>query len=98
ILRESQGTVIAVSAQEMAEVCSLFGLNGISSSPEGSATLAGLLKLQASGWISGHESIVLFNTSHADKYLPWRPIPEPPVVHSYENLKNWLPPSAAHKE
>jgi threonine synthase len=92
ILRQTSGTAIAVSSQEIAEARSRFGLEGISSSPEGAATLAGMAKLRESCWIGSHDSVVLFNTSHADKYLPWRPNPEPPVVHNYADLRTWLRP------
>jgi threonine synthase len=91
ILRETGGTAITVSAQEITDACTRFGFVGISSSPEGAATLAGAMKLRADGWIDDQETVVLFNTSHADKYLPWRPNPEPPVVHDYMDLRTWLP-------
>jgi len=38
-------------------------------SPEGGATLAGLKKLLADGFLDGHESIVLFLTASGYKYL-----------------------------
>lgn len=91
ILRQTHGTAIAVSALEIAEAVRRFGLEGISSSPEGAATLAGVIHLRRKGWIGSKESVVLFHTSHADKYLSWKPFPEPPTVHDYAELKLWLP-------
>ena len=38
-------------------------------SPEGGATLAGLKKMLADGFLGGHESIVLFLTATGYKYL-----------------------------
>jgi threonine synthase len=70
-LRESQGKAIAVSDQEiMDSQRRLAYREGIFAAPEGAATLAGLVKLAASGWINPDECIVLFNTGTGLKYIP----------------------------
>ncbi|MFK7691347.1 threonine synthase [Paenibacillus sp. HJGM_3] len=91
ILRRTGGTAVSVTAEQIAEAQRRLGLEGLSSSPEAAATLAGAIQLRAQGWIRPKESVVLFHTAHADKYLPWKPSPEPPTVENYEQLKLWLP-------
>ncbi|WP_127580223.1 threonine synthase [Paenibacillus koleovorans] len=90
ILRESEGTAVEVTTVEIARAQRQFGFEGLSSSSESAATLAALLQLRESGWIAAGESVVLFHTSHADKYLNWKPSPAPPVVSSYAELRQWL--------
>ncbi|MFC5406193.1 threonine synthase [Cohnella soli] len=68
ILKETGGDAISVSKSEMDSAQRMLGTLGISSSPEGAATYAGLLKLTETNGLSGEEEIVLFNTSHAMKY------------------------------
>jgi threonine synthase len=69
-LRDSHGTAIAVSEQEILEGVKLLGrTEGIFASPEGGAALAGLRRLAQSGWIKPDERVVLFNTGSALKYL-----------------------------
>ncbi|MBD2847345.1 threonine synthase [Paenibacillus sp. IB182496] len=72
ILRASGGTGVSVSEAEIADGARELGRCGVSASPEGAATWAGLLRLVDSGWIAPGERVVLFNTSHSGKYLPWR--------------------------
>jgi threonine synthase len=68
-LRESGGTALAVSDEEMMAAARLMGrTQGISSSPEGAAPLAALLHLRQQGWIDAGETIVLFNTGSGLKY------------------------------
>jgi threonine synthase len=86
ILRESGGTAIAVSKEEVKEAQVAFGKQGISSSPEGAATFAGLIRLVNKSWIRPDDAVVLFNTSHALKYLPWEN-KSIPVVNCY---LDWL--------
>lgn len=83
ILRESGGTAVAVSAEEIREAQAALGRQGLSSSPEGAATWAGLVRLLDRGWIRPSDEAVLFHTSHAMKYLPWRREGFP-VVKTYE--------------
>jgi threonine synthase len=69
-LRESRGAAVAVSDGDMlACVRELAETEGLITSPEGGATLAGLKKLLADGFLAGHETIVLFLTATGYKYL-----------------------------
>jgi threonine synthase len=68
-LRESNGTAIAVSDDEMMEEATRIGHSeGIFAAPEGGATAAALTHLLKQGWIKKHESVVLFNTGSGHKY------------------------------
>jgi len=70
VLRDSQGTAVAVSDQEITEANVRLGaLEGIFCSPEGAATLAGLYHLIDSGWVHAADRIVLFNTGSGLKYI-----------------------------
>jgi threonine synthase len=89
ILRESGGTAVAVSHEEIQQAQNTFGKYGISSSPEGAATWAGLHRLIDQGWIRQDDEVVLFNTSHALKYLPWNQN-ELPVVKTYRDWVNLI--------
>lgn len=80
ILKESGGTALAVTAEEIAEAMKRFGAAGVSASPEGAATLAGLHRLRELGLVSKTDRIVLFNTSHALKYLDVPPPPSVPLI------------------
>lgn len=73
ILQETGGTAIAVSKEEIKSAQQILGTWGISSSPEGSATLAGWMKLRESTAIAPDATVVLFNTSHALKYASSQP-------------------------
>jgi threonine synthase len=69
-VRDSKGTGIAVTDDEIRQAQSLFAREGgMLVCPEGAATLAGLLKLVESGWVDPEEQIVLFNTGSGLKYL-----------------------------
>ncbi len=68
-LRESGGTAIAVSDEEMLEGARLLGrTEGIFAAPEGGATVAAARRLRASGWLGTQERVVLFNTGSGHKY------------------------------
>lgn len=69
-LRQSGGTAVAVSDAEIeAAQRHLAAKEGMFAAPEGAATLAGLEKLLASGWVKKDESVVLLNTATGLKYL-----------------------------
>jgi threonine synthase len=69
-IRESRGTAIAVADREMIDgMLELGRTEGISAAPEGGATLAAVRRLIAAGTIRRSESVVLFNTGGALKYL-----------------------------
>ncbi|MDQ0915859.1 threonine synthase [Paenibacillus sp. V4I5] len=87
IVEQSGGTAIALSKSQIAEATHTLGSLGISSSPEGSATWAGLLALCDSGWLRPSDSVVLFNTSHAMKYVKFGSISALPIIRSYEDYR-----------
>jgi len=69
-VRESGGTAIAVSDADMvADMRALGSKEGISAAPEGGAALSALRRLMARGVIASSETVVLFNTGGALKYL-----------------------------
>ena len=68
-LRESNGTALAVSDEEMMEDAALMGrTQGMFTCPEGAAPLSAFRHLRARGWIEDHEMVVLFNTGSGLKY------------------------------
>ena len=69
-IRESGGTAVAVSDQQMVDDMLTLGREeGVSAAPEGAASLSALRKLIAHGKIKKHETVVLFNTGGALKYF-----------------------------
>ncbi len=69
ILRESQGTALAVSDEEMMDAARLMGrTQGMFTCPEGAAPLSAFHHLRAQGWIDDAETVVLFNTGSGLKY------------------------------
>jgi threonine synthase len=69
-VRESGGTAIAVADPAMVKGMLAIGRHeGVSAAPEGGAALAAVQELAARGTIKAHESVVLFNTGGALKYL-----------------------------
>ena len=70
VLRESGGTALAVSEEEMLEgVSDLCQYEGIFAAPEGGAIWAATKKLLHQGWLQPNEHIVLLNTGSGQKYL-----------------------------
>jgi threonine synthase len=70
ILRESGGGAVSVSdAQLVQDMIAIGSLEGVSAAPEGGASLSAIRTLVASGRIKPHETVVLFNTGGALKYL-----------------------------
>jgi threonine synthase len=69
-IRESGGTALSVSDQSMVDGMLAIGRHaGVSAAPEGGAALVAIQRLVADGSIKPHESVVLFNTGGALKYL-----------------------------
>ena len=69
-LRESNGTALSVSDEEMiAEIPRLGRAEGIFFCPEGAACVAALRRLTQNGWIKPTDEVVLFNTASGLKYL-----------------------------
>jgi threonine synthase len=70
ILRESQGTAIAISDQELLQgVKEIAASEGVFAAPEGGACLIALKKLLEQDFISQDDRVVLFNTGSGIKYL-----------------------------
>ena len=69
-LRESNGTALSVSDEEMiAEIPRLGRAEGIFFCPEGAACAAALRRLMQNGWVKPTDEVVLFNTASGLKYL-----------------------------
>jgi len=69
-IRESGGTAISVTDAEMISAMrELGGCEGISAAPEGGAALQALKVLAARGGIQRTDTVVVFNTGGALKYL-----------------------------
>jgi threonine synthase len=69
-VRESGGTALAVSDTSMVEGMLAIGRHeGVSAAPEGGAALVAVQRLVEAGTIGKRDSVVLFNTGGALKYL-----------------------------
>jgi threonine synthase len=69
-IRESGGTALAVTDAEMVQGMKDLGrFEGVSAAPEGGAALVAIRQLVAEGRIKADESVVLFNTGGALKYM-----------------------------
>jgi threonine synthase len=69
-LRESRGTAIAVADSAMREAVLTMGrTTGIFAAPEGGAVAAAARRLVETGWLSGDEEVVFFNTGSGLKYV-----------------------------
>ena len=70
ILRQSEGTAVAVSDDEIMQgVKDLATSEGIFAAPEGGAALAAYKRLLKDGFLSESDRVVLFNTGSGYKYL-----------------------------
>jgi threonine synthase len=70
ILKKSHGTAIAASDDEILSATRRWAsVEGILAAPEGAASLVAYQKLRASGFLSAEDTVVLFNTGSAYKYL-----------------------------
>lgn len=82
-VRASGGTAVAVTDAEMVDGMLEIGrLQGISAAPEGGAALAAIRKLVAADRIARDDTVVLFNTGGALKYLDLLPKKAPSPVSS----------------
>jgi threonine synthase len=69
-LRESNGTAISVSDEEMIDAgLQLSATEGIFPAPEGGACIAAVKQLLATGFLSPNERVVVYNTGSGLKYL-----------------------------
>ena len=70
ILRQSRGTAVAVSEEEIMQgLLDWAREEGVFASPEGAASLAAYRKLRTSGFFKAEDKVVLFNTGSGLKYL-----------------------------
>jgi len=68
-VRESGGTCIAVTDEEMSEdTKEIASLEGVYPAPEGAATLSVLRHMLERGLVSAEEKVILFNTGAGQKY------------------------------
>jgi len=68
-LRETGGTAVAVSDEEiLGAVRAMARSAGIFPSPEGAATLAGLIRLVGTGRIDARDTVVIINTADWTRY------------------------------
>jgi threonine synthase len=69
-IRDSGGTALAVSDADMVrDMLAIGGQEGVSAAPEGGAALSAIRRLVADRRIRADETVVLFNTGGALKYL-----------------------------
>ena len=69
-VRKSRGTALAVSDADMVrDMIAIGSHEGVSAAPEGGAALAAIRQLVADRRIASDETVVLFNTGGALKYL-----------------------------
>jgi threonine synthase len=70
ILKKSQGTAVAASDEEILPAMRHWAsMEGVFAAPEGAASLVAYQKLRASGFLCAEDTVVLFNTGSAYKYL-----------------------------
>jgi threonine synthase len=70
ILRNSNGTAIAVSDQDIMDALRQWArVEGIFAAPEGAASLAAYRQLLRTGFLKKEDTVVLFNTGSGLKYL-----------------------------
>jgi threonine synthase len=68
-VRESGGTAVTVTDDEILDARrNLARRAGINAAPEGAATVAALPRLRRSGFLTGNERVVVFNTGTGLKY------------------------------
>jgi len=69
-LRETGGTGVAVTEEAMLDATDRLARDaGVWGSPEGGAVLAAYEELAANSWVTPEETVILFNTGTALKYL-----------------------------
>lgn len=69
-LRDTDGTGVAVTEDAMLDATHRLAVDaGVWGSPEGGAVLAAYEQLRSDGWVNPEETVILFNTGSALKYL-----------------------------
>jgi threonine synthase len=87
ILKKSQGTAVAATDEEiLAAMRHWASVEGVFAAPEGAASLVAYQKLRANGFLSTEDTVVLFNTGTAYKYLD--------VIEAQEKKARLEPPTA----
>jgi threonine synthase len=87
ILKKSQGTAIAATDEEiLAATRHWASAEGVFAAPEGAASLVAYHKLRASGFFRAEDTVVLFNTGSAYKYLD--------MIEAQEKKARPAPPAA----
>jgi threonine synthase len=87
IIKKSQGNAVAATDEEiLAAMRHWASVEGVFAAPEGAASLVAYQKLRASGFFRAEDTVVLFNTGTAYKYLD--------MIEAQEK-KAWPEPSAA---
>jgi threonine synthase len=97
ILRKSGGVALAVTDDELMDALSHWArVEGIFAAPEGAASLAAYRKLRSNGFFSPEDTVVLFNTGTALKYVDdikaYRKRMSPPVVPASRALGGIIGP------
>jgi len=89
ILKKSQGTAVSATDDEILDAVRHWAsVEGIFACPEGAAALVAYRKLRASGFFRAEDTVVLFNTGTAYKYLDLMEAkrrtvrPEPPATRN----------------
>ncbi len=78
IMKKSGGTAVSATDAEIMEALAQWARNeGVFAAPEGAASLVAYRKLQANGFFTPEDTVVLFNTGSGLKYLD--------VVDAYAN-------------
>lgn len=91
VLRESQGTAIAISDDALLEGVHEFAREqGVYLCPEGGAVWQACRQLAESGWLRPDERIVLFNTGSGLKYNHLFPPPKLPVFDPANSIAEQL--------
>jgi threonine synthase len=87
ILKKSQGTAVAATDEEiLAAMRHWASVEGVFAAPEGAASLVAYQKLRANGFFSAEDTVVMFNTGTAYKYLD--------VIEAQEKKARLEPPTA----
>jgi threonine synthase len=87
ILKKSHGTAVAATDEEiLAAMQHWASVEGVFAAPEGAASLVAYQKLLAGGFFRAEDTVVLFNTGTAYKYLD--------VIEAQEKKARLEPPTA----
>ncbi|MGH8104406.1 MAG: threonine synthase [bacterium] len=87
VLRDSNGTAVAVSDAEIIEAMPLLAHSeGVLASPESAATTVAARHLAQSGWIKPSERVVLFICGTLLKHLDLIQAPEPPLLDPHAEM------------